>query len=76
MTLRLEHAMTDPKPLEQTKEERARDRSEQRMMWIFSGAIVLLILGAMGANMLFHKEKPADSDNTDISAQSRTAPEQ
>ena len=67
--------MTDRDPLEQTSEERARDRSEQRMMWIFSGAIVLLILGAMGANMLFHKDKPADSDNTDISAQSRTAPE-
>ena len=66
-----EHAMTDPKLLERTTEERARDRSEQRMMWIFSGAIVLLILGAMGANMLFHKDKPADSDNTDISAQSR-----
>lgn len=68
--------MTDQKPLKQTSEERARDRSEQRMMWIFSGAIVLLILGAMGANMFFHKEKPADSDNTDISAQSRTTPEQ
>jgi flagellar basal body-associated protein FliL len=75
MTLRLEHAMTDENPLKLTSEEQARDRSEQRMMWIFSGAIVLLILGAMGANMLFHKEKPADSDNTDISAQSRTAPE-
>lgn len=67
--------MTDHKSLEQTDEERARDRSEQRMMWIFSGSIVLLILGAMGANMLFHKERPADPQNTDLSAQSRTAPE-
>jgi hypothetical protein len=49
--------------------------SEERMMWIFSGAIVLLILGAMGANMLFHHEKPAAAD-TDISAQSRSAPAQ
>ena len=53
-----------------------RDRREQRMMWIFSGAIVLLIVGAMGANMLFHKDKPATSENTDISAQSRAAPAQ
>ena len=53
-----------------------KDRREQRMMWIFSGAIVLLILGAMGANMLFHKDSSATSGNTDISSQSRptTAP--
>ena len=57
------------------QEQRAKDRREQRMMWIFSGAIVLLILGAMGANMLFHKDSPA-AENTDISAQSRTAPAQ
>jgi hypothetical protein len=68
-----EHAMTDPKLSEQ--EARERDRHEQRMMWIFSGAIVLLILGAMGANMLFHKDRPANSENTDLSAQSRTAPD-
>jgi len=43
------------------------------MMWIFSGAIVLLILGAMGANMMFHKDTTA-SENTDVSSQSRTAP--
>jgi hypothetical protein len=51
-----------------------RDRREQRMMWIFSGAIVLLILGAMGANMLFHGGSP--KFDTDVSAQSRTAPAQ
>ena len=54
-------------------EQREKDRREQRMMWIFSGAIVVLILGAMGANMLFHKDGTA-ADNTDISSQSRTAP--
>jgi hypothetical protein len=48
-------------------------RSEQRAMWIFSAAIVLLILGAMGANMLFHHEQPAGG--TDISSQSRTSPD-
>ena len=56
-------------------EQREKDRREQRMMWIFSGAIVVLILGAMGANMAFHKDKPA-VENTDISSQSRTAPTQ
>ena len=56
-------------------EQREKDRREQRMMWIFSGAIVVLILGAMGANMLFHKNSPA-AENTDISSQSRTAPTQ
>jgi hypothetical protein len=60
--------MTEQKP----DDDKAPDDSkEQRMMWIFSGAIVLLILGAMGANMMFHKEKPAP--DTDISAQSRPA---
>lgn len=49
-----------------------KDSNEQKMMWIFSGAIVLLILGAMGANMMFHKETPAATDS-EISAQSRTA---
>jgi hypothetical protein len=53
---------------------KANDRREQRMMWIFSGAIVLLILGAMGANMLFHKGGSGFPENTDVSAQSRTAP--
>jgi hypothetical protein len=51
-----------------------KDRREQRMMWIFSGAIVLLILGAMGANMLFHKDSSASPENTEISSQSRSAP--
>jgi hypothetical protein len=47
----------------------ARDKREQRAMWIFSAVIVLLILGGMGANMLFHHEQPAGG--TDISSQSR-----
>ena len=50
-----------------------RNKREQRAMWIFSAVIVLLILGGMGANMLFHKDKGAA---TDISSQSRTAPQQ
>ena len=64
--------MSDQNRPEESSEEK--DRREQRMMWIFSGAVVLLILGAMGANMMFHKESPTASDNTDISSQSRTAP--
>jgi hypothetical protein len=50
----------------------SRDKREQRMMWIFSGAIVLLLLGMMGANMLFHQERPA-AGTTEISSQSRPA---
>jgi hypothetical protein len=50
-----------------------RDKREQRAMWIFSAVIVLLILGGMGANMLFHHDK---GTGTDISSQSRTAPQQ
>jgi len=50
-----------------------RDKREQRAMWIFSAAIVLIILVGMGANMLFHHDKGA---GTDISSQSRTAPQQ
>jgi hypothetical protein len=51
----------------------ANDRREQRMMWIFSAVIALVILGGMGANMLFHHETPATSSDTDVSAQSRPA---
>jgi len=47
-----------------------RDRGEVKMMWIFSGIIVLLILGAMGANMMFGGGSP--KFDTDVSAQSRS----
>jgi hypothetical protein len=67
--------MTDQDRRESEEAGAERDRREQRLMWIFSGAIVLLICGAMGANILFHKDTPA-AQNTDISAQSRTAPAQ
>jgi flagellar basal body-associated protein FliL len=67
----LEQAMADQNRPEESSEEK--DRREQRMMWIFSGAIVLLILGAMGANMLFHEDSTATQENTDISSQSRPA---
>ena len=58
---------------DEDRKQAERDRREQRAMWIFSTAIVLLILGAMGANMLFHHPSPSESA-TDISAQSRTLP--
>jgi hypothetical protein len=48
-----------------------RDKREQRAMWIFSVAIVLLILGGMGARMLFSHDQPSGS--TEISSQSRTS---
>jgi hypothetical protein len=46
--------------------------NEMRVMWIFSAAVVLLILGMMGANVLFHKGSSGES--TEISSQSRSAP--
>ena len=52
----------------------ARDKREMRIMWGFSAAIVLFILGAMGANMIWgHHDTPANAPS-DISSQSRTAP--
>lgn len=50
-----------------------RDKRETRMMLIFSGVIVLLILGGMGANMLFHHDQSTRA--TDLSSQSRTSPD-
>ena len=34
--------------------DRNDDKREMRMMWITSAAVVLVILGAMGINMLIH----------------------
>ena len=66
--------MTDQKPADESGEDK--ERREQRVMWIFSGAIALLILGAMGANMMFHHDRAANPSDTDVSAQSRPAPAQ
>jgi hypothetical protein len=52
---------------------KARDRREMRVMWGFSAAIVLFILGAMGANMLWGHQTPANAPS-DVSSQSRTVP--
>ena len=43
-------------------------------MWIFSAAIVLLILGAMGANMMWGSHTYTGEPATDISSQSRAVP--
>ena len=51
----------------------ARNKREMRVMWGFSAGIVLLILGAMGANMLWGHQTLANAPS-DISSQSRTAP--
>ena len=53
-------------------DEDAQNRHEVRIMWGFTAGVVLLILGMMGANILFHH--PADT-STEISSQSRTAPQ-
>ena len=51
----------------------ARNKREMRAMWIFSVAIVLLILGGVGANMIWGHH-PVSPTATDMSSQSRTAP--
>ena len=43
------------------------DKREMRMMWIFSVAVVLLLLGAMGINMLVHHETNAATPETNRS---------
>jgi hypothetical protein len=57
-------------------EQAARNKREMRVMWIFSAAIVLLIAGAMGANMLWGSHNFRGESATDISSQSRPAPAQ
>jgi hypothetical protein len=46
------------------------NKREMRMMWIFSAAVVLLILGAMGINMLVHHGTSAAT--AEASSQSST----
>jgi hypothetical protein len=66
--------MADQKRQETDEQVLERDRREQRIMWIFSACIVLLLGGMMGAHVLFSHPTPAT--NTDVSAQSRPAPAQ
>ena len=56
----------------EAEEMAARNKREMRVMWGFSAAIALLILGMMGVNMLWH-QTPANAPS-DVSAQSRTVP--
>jgi hypothetical protein len=56
----------------QDDDDVARDKREQRVMWMFSGGVVLLLLGMMGANMLIHQDRSAGE--AEISSQSRPAP--
>ena len=58
----------------EAQEQAAKNESEMRVMWIFSAAIVLLILGAMGANMMWGSHTYTGEPATDISSQSRPAP--
>jgi hypothetical protein len=51
------------------EQDREHEKRSMRLMWIFSGAIVLLILGGMGLDMYFHPD--AGKGPTDISSQSR-----
>ena len=56
------------------QEQAAKTKREMRVMWIFSAAIVLLILGAMGANMIWGSHTYTGEPATDISSQSRAVP--
>jgi flagellar basal body-associated protein FliL len=40
------------------------DKSEMRIMWIATAAVVLVILGAMGINMLVHHDTNAATPET------------
>jgi len=48
------------------------DKHEMRMMWIFSVAVVLLILAAMGINMLVHHDTSAATPETTQSPSERS----
>jgi flagellar basal body-associated protein FliL len=56
------------------QEQAAKNKREMRVMWIFSAAIVLLILGAMGANVIWGSHTYTGEPATDISSQSRAVP--
>ena len=40
------------------------DKNEWRAMWIISAVVVLLIVGGMGLNVLFHHDTPQDEGQT------------
>jgi len=44
------------------------DKSEMRMMWIASAAVVLVIIAAMGINLLVHHDTNAATPETSQSA--------
>jgi hypothetical protein len=54
------------------KKDQSTEKSEMRVMWIGSAAIVLLLLGAMGINMLVTHSVGTGSAET--SSQSGTVP--
>ena len=56
------------------QEQAAKTKREMRVMWIFSAAVVLLILGAMGANMMWGSHTYTGEPATDISSQSWAVP--
>jgi hypothetical protein len=58
----------------QEQEQAAKNKREMRALWIFSAAVVLLILGAMSANMIWGSRTYTGELATDISSQSRLAP--
>ena len=53
------------------QDESNTEKRDTRMMWIATGVIVLIFVGAMGINMLLHPD--TSTRPTDISTQSRMA---
>ena len=51
------------------------EKKNVRLMWIATGAIVLFIIGLTGLSMLGVIGHPSTTEPTDLSSQSRTAPE-
>lgn len=44
------------------------EKSDNRMMWIATAVIVLILVGGMGANMLLHHDTPGASADTEASS--------
>ena len=38
-------------------------RSDNRMMWISTAVIILILLGGMGINMLIHHDTPVETSS-------------
>jgi len=56
--------LSPPKTEVRAMTDQNNDKSEMRMMWIASAAVVLVILAAMGINLLVHHDTNAATPET------------